>query len=246
MERKDKTIVVFGGSSGIGRATALQAAASGARVIAVGRDAGKLEQTRALLGERGEVVAGDATEQAFVDSLLQRFDPDIVICALGTHPRLAPIEEHDWASFSSAWETDTKASFLIGTAALRKPLRPGSAVLFVSSGAALNGSPLSGGYAGAKRMQWFLGGYLRQRAATLGRQIRFHVVLPGQLVVGTEIGEMAATAYGEGQGGRDAFLSRWPKPLTADAVATGILSALDEAHANTLAHRIDGEGIHAC
>lgn len=36
--------------------------------------------------------------------------------------------------------------------ALLKPLRSGSQVLLMSSGAATNGSPLSGGYAGAKAM----------------------------------------------------------------------------------------------
>jgi hypothetical protein len=41
-------------------------------------------------------------------------------------------------------------------AALNQPLKPGSRVLVVSSGAAENGSPMSGGYGGAKRMLWFM------------------------------------------------------------------------------------------
>ena len=63
-----------------------------------------------------------------------------------------------WESFSASWNTDLKIAFQVGQTALRRPLRPGSLVLIVSSGAALVGSPMSGGYAGAKRMQMFLAG----------------------------------------------------------------------------------------
>ena len=44
-------------------------------------------------------------------------------------------------------------------AALKTPLKSGSRVLVGSSGAAQNGSPLSGGYAGAKRMLWLMAKY---------------------------------------------------------------------------------------
>jgi len=40
--------------------------------------------------------------------------------------------------------------------ALLKPLPPGSRVVVVSSGAAINGSPASGGYAGSKATQRFI------------------------------------------------------------------------------------------
>jgi NAD(P)-dependent dehydrogenase (short-subunit alcohol dehydrogenase family) len=43
--------------------------------------------------------------------------------------------------------------------ALLKPLRPGSRVLLMSSAAATHGSPMSGGYAGAKATIRFMAGY---------------------------------------------------------------------------------------
>ncbi len=48
-----KTIVVTGGSSGIGRATALQLAAAGAHLVLVARDAARLEQVRGEVLSRG-------------------------------------------------------------------------------------------------------------------------------------------------------------------------------------------------
>jgi hypothetical protein len=41
-------------------------------------------------------------------------------------------------------------------AALLRPLPAGALVVLISSGAALAGSPISGGYAGAKRTQIFI------------------------------------------------------------------------------------------
>ncbi|HET9753584.1 MAG TPA: SDR family oxidoreductase [Myxococcales bacterium] len=47
---KGKTVLVTGGTSGIGRVTARELARRGARVVVVGRDAGRLEAVRRVLG----------------------------------------------------------------------------------------------------------------------------------------------------------------------------------------------------
>ncbi len=57
--------------------------------------------------------------------------------------------------------------------------------LIVSSGAALAGSPLSGGYAGAKRMQMLLAGYLQRAADARELGIRFVALAPRQFLVGS-------------------------------------------------------------
>ena len=60
MDLKSQTVVMIGGSSGIGLATAQRLAAAGARVIATGRDAKKLRNALADFGEQvvGEVFDG--------------------------------------------------------------------------------------------------------------------------------------------------------------------------------------------
>lgn len=66
-----KRILVTGASSGIGRATAIAAAARGARIVLTARRAAALEETRRLCpGEGHRVVAGDLTDSAFLDGLL--------------------------------------------------------------------------------------------------------------------------------------------------------------------------------
>jgi len=53
---KDKTVLVTGGSSGIGRATALKLVAAGARVLIVARDPVKLAQVRTEAETRGHQI----------------------------------------------------------------------------------------------------------------------------------------------------------------------------------------------
>lgn len=189
--------LVIGAGSGVGQATADALRAAGVEVLASGRDR-------------------DATDPTEAAALLREADPDLVVLAAGTRPRMASIAEQSWESFSAPWNVDVKLAFEVGRAVLARPLRRGSTVVIVSSGAGLNpsGSPMSGGYAGAKRMQMFLTSYF-QRAADAGQLgIRFVAMAPMQFLVGTRIGEAATAAYGPGS---------WPQPLDADGVARAIL-----------------------
>ena len=61
------------------------------------------------------------------------------------------LDRLSWADFTAPWEIDVKAGLYWLQAALNLPLNPGSRVLVGSSGAAQNGSPLSGGYADRAR-----------------------------------------------------------------------------------------------
>ncbi|MFI1092876.1 SDR family oxidoreductase [Streptomyces sp. NPDC020917] len=199
--------LVIGAAGSIGRATAEALGAAGARVLAAGRER-------------------DATDAAQVAALLDEADPDLVVVAAGTRPRMAPIGEQDWASFAAAWNVDVRIAYEVGRAALARPLRPGATVVIVSSGAGLGGSPLSGGYAGAKRMQMFLAGYLQGAADARGLGIRFVALVPRQLVAGTPIGEAAASAYGAaaGQSAGEYLAEHYPVPLDPAGVARAVVA----------------------
>ncbi|MGO9512074.1 MAG: SDR family oxidoreductase [Steroidobacteraceae bacterium] len=77
---KDKTVLVTGGSSGIGRATALRLAQAGARVIIVARDQEKLARVRAEIaaGGGGEVSAYscDIGDPQACDSFIERLSAE--------------------------------------------------------------------------------------------------------------------------------------------------------------------------
>jgi NAD(P)-dependent dehydrogenase (short-subunit alcohol dehydrogenase family) len=216
--------IVTGGGSGVGRATVSALAAAGVRVWAVGRDRARLEGI--CREAAGDVVvrALDATDASAMDAVIAEADPDLVVLSAGARARLAMVPEQTWESFSEPWNTDVKIAFQVGQTALRRPLRPGSLVVIVSSGAGLGGSPLSGGYAGAKRMQMFLAGYLQRSADAAKLGVRFLAVVPKQLVAGTEVGEKAAEAYAALAGiTRDKFMERFGAPLTAEGVASAIV-----------------------
>jgi NAD(P)-dependent dehydrogenase (short-subunit alcohol dehydrogenase family) len=220
--------LVIGAGSGAGQATAGALAAAGVHVVAAGRER-------------------DATDPAEVAALLAEADPDLVVVTAGTRPRMASIEEQSWESFSTPWNVDVRIAFEVGRAALARPLRPSSTVVIMSSGAGVNpgGSPLSGGYAGAKRMQMFLAGYLQRAADARGLGIRFVALAPLQFLVGTRIGEAAAAAYGAEAGqSAEAYVESWPVPLDPAGVARAILSiAFGEEHREATLLGVTGKGL---
>jgi NAD(P)-dependent dehydrogenase (short-subunit alcohol dehydrogenase family) len=220
--------LVIGAGSGVGHATASALTAAGARVLAAGRER-------------------DGTDPTQVAALLAEADPDLVVVAAGARPRMASIEDQSWESFSRPWNVDLKIAFEVGRAALARPLRPGSTVVIVSSGAGINGSPLSGGYAGAKRMQMFLAHYLQRAADARELGIRFVALAPLQLLVGTAIGEAAAAAYGAEVGEpAESYVQSWPVPLDPAGVARAILSvASGEEHRDATVLGVTGEGLGA-
>jgi 3-oxoacyl-[acyl-carrier protein] reductase len=67
-------------------------------------------------------------------------------------------------------------------------------VIVVSSGAAIGGSPLSGGYAGSKATQRFITAYAQDESKRAGLGITFTAVLP-RFAPETGVGQPAVRAY---------------------------------------------------
>lgn len=245
MNLEEKTAAVLGASSGVGKAVTKSLLAAGARVTAVARGAEGLRGLRSELGQRLETLQADATDARTAPRLLGELRPDFVVLTAGVRPQMGSVDELSWETFSEAWTADTQAAFRLVQAALRLPLRPGSVVVIVSSGAALNGSYLSGGYAGAKRMQWLLAGYAQKIADAHQLGIRFLAVLPKQLIEGTAIASLASEGYGRALAIAPAdYMKRFEVPLDCDKVAAAILSGLrGELDPSLTAVAVTGTGI---
>ncbi len=137
----EMTTIVVGASRGLGRGITTAFAEAGAPVIAVARTAAPLADQSAGGGIRAE--SADAGDPTVAGSLLDRYEPTAVIVVAGARPLVRPLQHHTWETFSVNWHTDVRIAFHWLREALLKPLRPGSRVVVISRGAALQGSPLS-------------------------------------------------------------------------------------------------------
>src|ERR1035438_3183846 len=93
----------------------------------------------------------------------------------------------------------------------------------LSSGAAVRGSPLSGGYAGAKATVRFITAYAAAEAERDGLGIRFVSLLP-QLTPVTQLGAAAVAAYAAREKMEtSAYLDRAGPVLTAEQAGQAVL-----------------------
>jgi len=225
------TALVTGASRGFGRATAIALAKAGAEVVGVARDRARLEDLRADLGVGFTPVVADAADPVAAGQLIDRYGPRVLVLNAGASPLARPLHRQTWQTFSRNWEVDVQHAFHWTREALLRPLDPGSVVIAMSSGAAVNGSPLSGGYAGAKATIRFLARYAAAESEREGLGIRFISVLP-QLTPATDLGSAAVAAYAARQGEDVAtFLEKSGQALTPEQVGQSLVElATDQAH----------------
>ncbi len=232
MSLKDKNVVVTGGSRGLGLGLVEALVAHDASVTVVARDADALASVRARLGVA--TISADVTDETAARRILAEVRPDILALNAGTTPPMGRLDQMSWADFTAVWETDVKAGLYWLQAALNLPLKPGSRVLVGSSGAAVNGSPMSGGYAGAKRMLWFMAKYANGVAEQKGLGIRFQAIVPQQIIGGTGVGDAGANAYARAAGiETEAFLARFGAPMPPRDFGEKVLSVLDDPQYGT-------------
>lgn len=218
-----KKIVVVGGSLGVGRAVVALGRREGAEVLAVARSADALARLAAEFPGVATMVA-DAASSETPGAVLRAMAPDILVLSAGERPPLGSFFEMDWEAFSTNWNADVKASFLFCKAAIATPFPRGAAVVLISSGAGVGGSPLSGGYAGAKRMQMFLARYAQREAVRLGLDLRFFAVAPGAIMPQTRLGEAAVAGYARYLGtSPEAFVAGFKAAPSPDDIARAVI-----------------------
>jgi NAD(P)-dependent dehydrogenase (short-subunit alcohol dehydrogenase family) len=243
MALTSKNVVVIGASRGVGRLIVHRMAAEGAHVLAVGRSPESLQQLTKEVS-RTRTLAMDAAGDAAPSRVFAALRPDVMILCGGARPPGRPIHELTWEEFAVNWNTDVKISFSFCREALRAPLAPGSTVILISSGAALGGSPLSGGYAGAKRTQMFIANYAQKESDRLNLGVRFLALAP-RIMPETEVGQFAVECYARYLGiSRADFI----KGMSSRHTPQDVADATAELASNGAAHRgsaftLSGEGI---
>jgi len=241
MNLKDKIVVVTGGSRGLGLGLVEALVAHGARVTVVARAADALESVRARLGVA--TISADVTDETAAHRILAEIRPDILVLNAGAKPRMGRFDQLSWADFTATWETDVRVGLYWLQAALNVPLKPGSRVLVGSSGAAVNGSPMSGGYGGAKRMLWFMAKYANGVAEQKHLGIRFQTIVPQQIIGGTGVGDAGANAYADAMGIKpETFLAGFGAPMPPREFGEKVVAVLeDPKYAEAFAFGLKGD-----
>jgi NAD(P)-dependent dehydrogenase (short-subunit alcohol dehydrogenase family) len=242
MSRPRQTAVVTGASRGFGRAIAAALVAAGTDVVGIARGEQDLAAVRDELGEAFTPVVADATDEALAQNVIRERRPGLLVLNAGAQPHMAPVQEQTWETFSRNWHVDTKHVFTWTRAALLEPLAPGSVVVAMSSGAALAGSPLSGGYASANAAIRYIRGYAAEESARASLDIRFVTLLP-QLTPATGLGSGGVAGYAARQGiDEETFVERLQPILTPDQVAKAVVEIAADAD-SAPEYQVSGTGL---
>ncbi|MBS1664006.1 MAG: SDR family oxidoreductase [Bacteroidetes bacterium] len=229
---KGQKAVVTGGSQGLGLGIVEALVAQGALVTVVARDPQRLDAVSKRLGV--SIIQGDVTDEKLAHKVLQEVRPAVLVLNAGETPPMAALHEYSWEDFTRVWEVDVKAGFHWLQEAIRLPLPQGSRVIVGSSGAAVNGSPLSGSYAGAKRMLWFMADYANGVAKSLGLDIHFQAIVPMQIVGDTALGRKAIEVYAERRGvSVETVAAGFGAPMPPRKVGEHVVSILTESKYET-------------
>jgi short-subunit dehydrogenase len=222
MNWADSRVIVTGGSRGIGRAVAEQAARRGAKVGLIARSRDDLDDVLKSISGRGATAVADIGERQqlaeAVASLERELGPTDVLVANAGIGGYGPFVDIDLDEAERLVRVN-----LLGTMYSIKAVLPGMVargrghVVVVASVAGRFGSPLEAAYAATKFGQIGLAEAIAVEVADRGVQVS--VVNPG--VVATEFFERRGHAYDR----------TFPKPISADEVAATVIRAVERGSA---------------
>lgn len=175
MSIRGQHIVIFGGTSGIGLATARLAANSGASVIITGRDPQKLQTALTGLGGKASGETVDATDRGALDDFFARTGAfDHLVLSISSGGGAGPFSSLDIPALLEPLRGKVIAQLQAAQAAL-ETLAPEGSITFVSAASARAAFVGTAGLAAVN-------GALNSAAATLALELkprRVNVVSPG-------------------------------------------------------------------
>ncbi len=182
---ENRMVVVTGGASGIGRATALRFAAAGDRVVVADINPGAAEEVVAEIeadGGQARVHDVDVALDASVDTLAEAAgEAEVLVNSAGLLQNISEIESLDMAEHDRLWAVNYRGSLLCARAFARTMAARGGggSIVNISSTSAVAAFPLHAygpGKAAIDRLTAIL-------ASDLGpKGIRVNAVMPGYVL----------------------------------------------------------------
>ena len=178
----NKTVLVTGGNSGIGLATAIQYAKEGARVVITGRDQATLDSAKeqigagtiALKNDQGDIHAAKALATLLRE---QGITLDAIFVNAGV-AKFAPFLDVDESLWDQSFDINVKGAYFT-IQALTPLLNRGAAIVLNGSINAHIGMPSSSVYAATKAALISFAKTLSAELLPLG--VRVNVVSPGPI-----------------------------------------------------------------
>lgn len=192
IELKNKTILVTGASSGIGKATAILCDQLGANLIITGKNAEELNKTKAVLKNKKEAYSADLSNEDGINQLIAILPAidGFVHCAGIIKP--LPIKFLKGKHIDEIFKINFSSAVLLSSGLLSsKKLKDGASVVFISSVSAEH--PYTGGslYTASKAaLQSFATGLALE---TSSKKIRVNTISPA--LIRTKIWDQAEQIY---------------------------------------------------
>ncbi|PRX46649.1 NAD(P)-dependent dehydrogenase (short-subunit alcohol dehydrogenase family) [Prauserella shujinwangii] len=235
----DRTVIVTGAASGIGRATASRVAREGGRVVAVDLVAEGLDTLAAELDSSDVVpVPADVTKQADIERVVAAAGDrvDGLANVAGVVDDFTPVHEVSDAMWQRVFAVNVDGLFRLTRAVVPVMLSAGSgSIVNIASESALRGSAAGVAYTASKHA---VVGITRSAAFMYGPGIRVNAVAPGGVATGMAAGEMSEF----GRRRTADFLTLMPPIATAAQLAASITFLLSDDGVNVSGAVLPSDG----
>lgn len=227
---ENKTILVTGASSGIGKATAIECSKLGAKVVVTGRNEERLNQTLAELeGEDHLAIIADLASDEDVNALVEQCPKiDGLVNNAGATVTV-PVQFINRENLEGLMQVNTVAPILLFQRLMKaKRLGKGSSVVFTASVSGLCCAGLGNSLYSTSKAA--IGGFVKNAALELaGKNIRVNAVCPG--MIDTHILDAGIVGADDLERERQKYpMKRFGKP---EEVAWSIIYLLSDASSFT-------------